>query len=160
MDPLAEAGYYVVSVDMPGWGKSQPWEDGSLSSGMAEEAVVAILDGLNQESATLMGKSWGGGIALELALDFPQRVNQLVLTAPAFRDLTRLKTLSQPVLLAWAKDDPVIPVQNAAEFESAVPDIEVTIYDHGGHSAASKNAPDFSLRVIRFLKKHSRGSYV
>jgi pimeloyl-ACP methyl ester carboxylesterase len=125
---------------------------------MAEEAVLAILDGLNRESAILMGKSWGGGIALELSLNYPQKVNKLVLTAPAFRDLSRLQTLSQPVLLAWAKDDPVIPVQYAAEFENAIPDIEVIIYDQGGHSAASKNAPDFSQQAIRFLKKQDRES--
>jgi pimeloyl-ACP methyl ester carboxylesterase len=158
MQPLAEAGYYVISVDMPGWGKSQSWVDGPLSNGMAEEAVLAILDGLNRDSAILMGKSWGGGIALELAVDFPLRVSELVLTAPAFRELPRLQTLSQPVLLAWAKDDPVIPVLYAAEFENAIPDIEVIIYDQGGHSAAARNAPDFSQQAIRFLKEQDRES--
>jgi len=152
MQPLGSAGFLVVSVDMPGWGKSQAWKAGPLSQGMAIDAVLAILAGMKQTSATIMGKSWGGGIALELALGFPQRVKKLVLTAPAFSDLTRLQTLSQPVLLAWAKDDPVIPVQYATKFESAIPDIEVIIYDRGGHSAASNNASDFSQRAIRFLR--------
>lgn len=159
MQPLATAGFYIVSVDMPGWGKSQSWEDSPLSSERAVEVVLAILDSMNRPTATLMGKSWGGGIALEFALDFPERVNKLVLTAPAFRDTTRLQTLIQPVLLAWAMDDPVIPVKYAAEFEDAVPDIEVTIYKDGGHSAATKNASDFAQRAIRFLKGQAQGTF-
>jgi len=153
MAPLAEAGLRVVSVDMPGWGQSVPVEPGRLTSVQAVEVVKELLDGLGVKQATLMGKSWGGGVALALALDQPERVNKLLLTAPAFRRLEALAELRQPVLLAWAEDDPVIPYAYAEKFLTIIPDVQLVSYGSGGHSAAPKNADDFAPRVIRFLNE-------
>lgn len=153
MEPLAEAGHRVVCVDMPGWGRSQAWSDGPLSARDGVEAVLAVLDGLMVESAVLMGKSWGGGLALTAALDHPTRVERLVLTAPAYRELNRLCELRQPVLLTWAEDDPVIPYRYATAYIEAVPRIELVTYPTGGHSAGPKNAEDFAPRILEFLRK-------
>lgn len=151
MAPLATAGFRVISVDMPGWGRSTRSEPGPLKGEQAQSAVLAILDGLGAETVALMGKSWGGGIALSLALSRPKRVQKLILTAPAFRELDRLAELDQPVLLVWAKDDPVIPYDNAARFLAALPGAQLVTYETGGHSAAPKNAADFAPKAVRFL---------
>ena len=151
LEPLSEAGYYAVSVDMPGWGKSALWGDGPLSSREAMEAVLTILEKLEKVSCILMGKSWGGGIALHFALTYPTHVSKLILTAPAYRHMEALDRLSQPVLIAWSEDDPVIPVKYAAEFEAIIPNAELTTYAFGGHSAAQKNAEDFTSRILQFL---------
>lgn len=152
MDPLAQAGYRVVSVDMPGWGQSPALAAGKVSGDEAVRVVLALLDGLEAEKATLMGKSWGGGVALQVALDHPQRVERLILTAPAFRDFSRLGQLQAPVLLAWAEDDPVIPIENAQKYIQNVPEIEVVTYESGGHSAAPKNVEEFAPKAIQFLQ--------
>lgn len=161
MAPLAEAGFWVVSVDMPGWGQSVPASPEPLRGERAVTAVLAILDVLKEksesggahEAAVLMGKSWGGGVAISLALDHPQHVSKLILTAPAFRKFDRLRHLSQPVLLAWAEDDPVIPYKYARRFTAAVPHIRLQTYATGGHSAAPKNATHFAPQAIEFLKQ-------
>lgn len=152
MEPLAQAGYRVVSVDMPGWGQSPALAAGKVSGDEAVRVVLALLDGLEAEKATLMGKSWGGGVALQVALDHPQRVERLILTAPAFRDFSRLGQLQAPVLLAWAEDDPVIPIENAQKYIQNVPEIEVVTYESGGHSAAPKNVEEFAPKAIQFLQ--------
>ena len=149
--PLADAGFRAVSVDMPGWGRSVA-ASGPLRAQQAVDVVLALLDGLEVETATLMGKSWGGGVALKTALDHPQRVAKLILTAPAFRDFGRLAEVQQPVLLAWAEDDSVIPIHFAQEYVERVPTIELVTYETGGHSAAPKNAEDFAPKVIEFLR--------
>ncbi|MBE2198245.1 MAG: alpha/beta fold hydrolase [Anaerolinea sp.] len=158
LPPLADAGFYVVSVDMPGWGQSvpakpEPLTNGALSNGRYLDAVLAILDGLTSGQTILMGKSWGGGLAINLALTYPQRVSKLILTAPAFRELERLAQLAQPTLLAWAEDDPVIPFSYAAQFAAAIPNCQLATYPTGGHSAAQKNAADFAPRAIEFLRE-------
>lgn len=150
--PLAAAGFNVVSVDMPGWGQSPSPGGGALQTAAAVATVVALLDGLGKGSAALMGKSWGGGIALQVALAYPQRVDKLILTAPAFREIARLPEIACPVLLAWAEDDPVIPLRYAGAFVDGLPDVEFVSYPTGGHSAAPKNAGDFAPRAIRFLQ--------
>ena len=152
MEPLALGGYRVVCVDMPGWGQSDAWHDGAIDDDEAISAVFAILDAENASQAALMGKSWGGGIAIKAALSRPDRISRLVLTAPAYREPKRLGELQQPLLLAWAEDDPVIPIRYADYYVREVPQVELVTYETGGHSAGPKNAEDFSQRVLKFLQ--------
>jgi pimeloyl-ACP methyl ester carboxylesterase len=149
MAPLAEAGYWVVSLDMPGWGQSVAQRP--LDNDDYVAVIIAILDKLGVETAVLLGKSWGGGIALEAALQYPERISHLILTAPARRNLDPLAELSQPVLLAWAEDDQVIPYKYAAAYVEKIPDIQLETYPTGGHSAAPKNVADFAPKAIKFL---------
>jgi pimeloyl-ACP methyl ester carboxylesterase len=155
MQPLAAAGYCVVSVDMPGWGASPPLDERPLSGARAAALVFAIMDGLAKETAVLMGKSWGGGVAITAALDRPARVAALILTAPAFTAPERLPALAPPVLLAWAEDDPMIPFAQAEVYKTAVADLTFVPYPTGGHSAAPKNAADFAPRALAFLARHA-----
>ncbi|HFE66546.1 MAG TPA: alpha/beta hydrolase [Chloroflexi bacterium] len=150
--PLAEAGFWVVSVDMPGWGQSVLHKPQRLTKDTAVDAVIQIIDGLGAETAVLMGKSWGGGVALDTAVAHPGRISQLILTAPARRSLDDLADLTQPVLLAWAKDDPVIPYEYAQKYVQRIPHIQLETYETGGHSAAQKNADDFAPKAVAFLQ--------
>lgn len=156
IDPLGAAGFYVVSVDMPGWGASPPPKTGQMTNELAVKVVLALMDALDAGSATLLGKSWGGGVALQTALDYPERVDRLVLTAPAFRQLERLAEIQQPALLAWARDDTVIPIRYARQYESQLPHVELVTYEQGGHGAAENNAGDFVPRAIDFLRKKAQ----
>ncbi|MFO7664936.1 MAG: alpha/beta fold hydrolase [Chloroflexota bacterium] len=155
MEPLADAGFHVVSVDMPGWGQSPSLSDRPIERNDAHNSILAILTALGSEhDAVLMGKSWGGGLALDIALDFPQRVSKLILSAPAFSDFARLPALRQPLLLAWAEDDPVIPIQFAVHYQS-VPTLKNVTYATGGHNAATKNAGEFAPVAVTFLQESS-----
>lgn len=152
--PLGDAGLCAVSVDMPGWGDSAAIDHLPLMGERAVDVVRQIMDGLQKAEAVLMGKSWGGGVAINAALAYPQRIKKLILTAPAFRDFHRLADLQQPVLLVWAKDDPTIPYEYAAKFMDAIPNAELVTYETGGHSAAPKNAEDFAPRAIEFIESN------
>ena len=151
MAPLAEAGYWVVSLDMLGWGKSVAQRP--LDNDEHVAVIVAVLDELGVETAVLLGKSWGGGIALETALQYPTRVTHLILTAPARRNIDPLAELQQPVLMAWSEDDNVIPYKYAAYYVEKIPKIQLETYPTGGHSAAQGNASDFTPKAIRFLSE-------
>ncbi len=151
LGPLAAAGHYAVGVDMPGWGRSEPITPAPLDRRTALDAVLAILDVLRPGApAALLGKSWGGDLALGVALEHPERVSGLILTAPAFSDFARLPELRPPVLLVWAEDDPVIPIDFVERYR-IVPSLQLITYPDGGHSAAMANAADFAPRAIEFL---------
>ena len=151
LEPLGVAGFQAVSVDLPGWGRSPAVHSGPLSAAQAVETAIDLITGLEARQAVLMGKSWGGGVALHTALAHPGRVAKLILTAPAFRELDRLPEINQPVLLAWAQDDPVIPYRYAQEFTGRLPQVELVSYPTGGHSAAAQNAADFAPKALAFL---------
>lgn len=151
VEPLGTAGYRVISVDMPGWGDSPKWDKTAGKS-----AVVAILDTLGVAVAHgLLGKSWGGGVALDFGMNYPNRVQKLILTAPAFRgDPTTLHRLTQPVLMAWAENDQTIPYQFGTALASEIPNLQFETYALGGHEAAQYNWEDFAPKAITFLDKN------
>ena len=153
LEPLGKSGFLALSLDMPGWGQSSAWGDDQLTVSEAIQCLLMVADSLSKDRFVLMGKSWGGGVAIQTALDHPERVAGLILTAPAFLQFGRLGDISQPVLLAWAEDDPVIPVKYAENFRNSIPDVELVLYETGGHSAAQTNSADFATRAIRFLQQ-------
>lgn len=78
----AFTGLPVVWLDRPGLGWSGrpagPW------SPQREAGLIArFLDRMDIDAVTVVGHSWGGAIAMRLAIDHPQRVQGLVLLAPA-----------------------------------------------------------------------------
>lgn len=79
---LAEAGYRVVAVDLPGFGKS---DKGAYPYTMRFQADVLarLVRVLDLGPVVVVGHSMGGQIALTLALEHPELVDRLVLAAPA-----------------------------------------------------------------------------
>jgi pimeloyl-ACP methyl ester carboxylesterase len=76
---LAEA-CDVVAVDLPGHGASARLR-GDYSLGALAAAVRDVLDVLQVTSATVVGHSLGGGIAMQFMYQFPERCDRLVLVS-------------------------------------------------------------------------------
>lgn len=87
-----------LAVDLNGHGRS-PGE-GHLTLADHAADLVALLDALDIDQITLVGHSMGGGIALTLALAYPDRVARLVLVSTG----ARLKV--HPDILAKIESDP------------------------------------------------------
>ena len=73
--------YRNVVVDLPGWGGSSRATDKPLLF-HAAETIEAAMDVLGIDRAHLVGNSYGGGVAMRLAVTSPERVDRLVLMAP------------------------------------------------------------------------------
>lgn len=80
--PLTEwlPGRRLVMLDMPGTGGSRALRVPSRMSGYAR-LVVRVLDQLGIERTDVLGYSWGGALAQQLAHAAPGRVRALVLCA-------------------------------------------------------------------------------
>ncbi len=76
--PLAER-HRVIAIDLLGAGESEIPEQEDYSVAAQARRVKGLLELLGVERATLVGNSYGGGIALRLAQDWPERVDRLVL---------------------------------------------------------------------------------
>ena len=73
------AGHRIVVVDLLGYGRSDPPGARALTLHAHAQRVVGLLDALGIRSACIVGHDLGGGIAQELAINWPARVSQLVL---------------------------------------------------------------------------------
>ncbi len=79
---LAKSGYRVLALDLPGYGQSgRP--DAPYTPPWYADVVAGFMDGVGVERAVVLGHSMGGQVAMTLALEHPERVSGLVLSAPA-----------------------------------------------------------------------------
>src|SRR3954447_23274516 len=79
----ADAGYRAIAVDLPGFGRSElPVEKVSIS-GYGRWIDALLTEMSVREPVALVGNSMGGFIGAEVAIKFPQRVEQLVLVSAA-----------------------------------------------------------------------------
>lgn len=79
IDPLAER-HTVIAPDLLGHGHSAK-PRGDYSLGAYASGLRDLLVALGHERVTVVGHSLGGGVALQLAYQFPERCERLVLVA-------------------------------------------------------------------------------
>ena len=72
----------VIAPDLPGFGVSEMPRDRISISGYGK-VVDALIEHLGIERADVVGNSMGGFVASEVAIQFPQRVERLVLVSAA-----------------------------------------------------------------------------
>jgi pimeloyl-ACP methyl ester carboxylesterase len=77
------AGHFrTVALDLKGFGFSER-ADGDYSLGAQAALVREVMDRLDIETASVLGHSMGGAVAMRLALAYPQRVERLILASSA-----------------------------------------------------------------------------
>jgi pimeloyl-ACP methyl ester carboxylesterase len=81
--PSLSRHFRLLMVDQPGFGRSDKPEHDTPQHELTAGLLVALLDELGISKATPVGNSMGGAASLELALTYPDRVDQLILMAPA-----------------------------------------------------------------------------
>ncbi|HBX54641.1 alpha/beta fold hydrolase [Pseudomonas sp. UBA2684] len=69
----------VISLDLPGFGLTGPFPDGDYRIEHYSRFLAALLEQLQVPRVTLAGNSFGGQLAWQFAVDYPQRVERLVL---------------------------------------------------------------------------------
>ena len=83
--PLLAPSHRVVAPDQRGHGATTQAPSGYDWQSLAEDAV-GLLDLLGIDRAAVLGHSWGGHVASNLAARFPDRVSRLVLIDGGFQD--------------------------------------------------------------------------
>ncbi|MEU2176938.1 alpha/beta hydrolase [Nocardia sp. NPDC019219] len=73
------SSFDVIRLDLPGFGLTGPRADRDYTVRTFARTVAAFLDALGVPKASVVGNSLGGNIAWNFALDYPGRVDRLVL---------------------------------------------------------------------------------
>ncbi|WP_338179900.1 alpha/beta hydrolase [Jatrophihabitans sp.] len=81
IEPLAEAGFDVIVPDLRGFGESALGPDGRHDAPASSRDLEALVtDGLGHRRVVVAGGDFGGVIAQDFALRFPDCTERLVLT--------------------------------------------------------------------------------
>jgi 2-hydroxymuconate-semialdehyde hydrolase len=73
------AEFRLIAPDLAGFGYSEEPDDIEYSRECWLRQIVHFLDALSLEKVNLVGNSFGGSMALALAIAHPERVNKIVL---------------------------------------------------------------------------------
>lgn len=79
IDPLIDAGFRVLLINCPGWGKTETVVCAESRSDLNGRVVKAVIDQLGINKISLLGNSMGGHSAVAFALANPDNVDKLVL---------------------------------------------------------------------------------
>ena len=80
---ILQAKHRVIRVDLPGFGLTGSTPDGNYQMPVYSHFVVSLMDTLKVQRAVLAGNSLGGYVAWKTAVDYPDRVSQLILVDAA-----------------------------------------------------------------------------
>ena len=167
-------GLSVLIFDYPGFGKSE----GKVSEAGCYAATHAAYDWLAQqvpsEQIVLYGKSLGGGVMTELAVQKPHRALVLVksftsvpdmaqkqfpflparwLVRNQFNNLARIPQCPRPIFIAHGDCDSLIPLDHSRRLYAAAPEPKQFLLMPGcDHNDALPVA--FYLKLAEFLGKN------
>ncbi len=107
--PELKKYFRCIAIDLPGYGKS----DKKIHSGEVNfytEILNLFIQKLNLKKVTLCGHSMGGQISLSFVINFPDKIEKLILAAPAGfesfteEDIILFKKLISPEIIYKTTD--------------------------------------------------------
>jgi pimeloyl-ACP methyl ester carboxylesterase len=157
------SGIRLLCLDARAHGKTQPLGDpDALTFDVLGDDLVALLDHLDLDRAVVGGISMGAGVALNVAVRYPERVAGLVLSRPAWLDgpmppenVARFAVLARLLRAAGAASDRAHALSNAlAEFEAS--DIYCALLDSSPDTALSLRGQLTNERAVDAVARLER----
>ena len=141
--PALAAGHRVIAIDLVGHGGSEAPRDGAAyRSDLQAVAVHTALEALGVRHAVLVGHSMGGSVAAEVARQYPDLVDRVVVSdTPAADDLVSMPLLGR--MVCWPVVGPALD-----RFRGIETITEGTLQTG---FAAGYPVPDFAYRSLERL---------
>jgi pimeloyl-ACP methyl ester carboxylesterase len=71
---------------------------------------------------------------------------------PMKPDATKIRTITQPTLIIWGKEDQLISYANAALFKQDIRDSRVLVLDKVGHIPMEEAPNQVATAILEFIK--------
>jgi pimeloyl-ACP methyl ester carboxylesterase len=138
----------VLAPDLLGYGRSTRPAETPDYRGQAR-MLKDFADKLGVHKTGLMGSGWGGQVALEFALEWPESVTSVILVASAYdkEQLPRLQKLRRPTLIIYAEDDMVTPLKAGYLLRDAIGTSRLEVLDTVARD------PRYDFRMSHRLQK-------
>lgn len=152
LDVLAGAGFRVLALDLPGYGRSE------ISPLGPEVFLTEAMAALGIESAVVISPSMSGQYSFPLLIRSPEKVAAFVPVAPAGseRYLRLLKKVRVPTLVIWGEKDEIIPMQKSDALVASLEDAKRVILKDAGHPCYVDRPEEFHRELLAFLRSLPR----
>lgn len=144
---LADRGYHVLAIDLPGYGNSQS------PSVPREGFLLLLLEELNLQQLVVVSPSMSGGYSLPLMVSHPEKLSGFVAVAPVgiakYRE--QLKGVQVPTLAIWGSNDRIVPISDADLLVQLIPNTQKVILKDAGHACYMRATDEFHQSLIQFL---------
>lgn len=119
MVPHLAEHFQVITFDNRGVGQSDK-PAGPYTAQMLAADTAGLLDALDIEKAAIMGHSMGGFIAQAIALDFPEKVSELILCSTNFGGPNHVPITTEAMtVLSDTTSDPLTRFTNGLKVSTA-----------------------------------------
>lgn len=173
--------YQLVLLDNRGMGHSTS-NDVPFDTRLFADDVIALLNALHIDKASVLGYSMGSTITQELLLSYPQRVNKAIILAgstnganvaetfkgrvipdPVIRrqieaaalwktPLDRMAQIKNPLLLIVGTSDKVVGTDSSKTLATTIPGAWLVQYKNGSHGVMRELPEAVSQVVLTFLQ--------
>lgn len=146
IDELAASGYYVVALDLPGFGRSQ------TVNVERNDLLVSVMDELAIDKAIVVSPSMSGAFSFPLVIRATDRVVGFVPVAPGGIDanIRALRKVSVPTLIIWGENDQIIPLEKSDELAAAITDSRRVILSGASHPCYLDRPDEFHRELMAF----------
>lgn len=131
--PALKDKYRVIAYDRPGLGRSRARPDGAGTLAGQAEAALAVIEAEGLDKPVVVGHSFGGSVALRLALDHPEAISGLVLIGAPSHEW--------PGGIAWYYHWSAAPLIGPIFNRTAVPLVAPRALESGMESVFSPQTP-------------------
>lgn len=112
--PKLQNNYQILTIDLPGHGKSNPY-DGKLTMELIAENVKTILENHNIKNAHFLGHSMGGYVSLAILDLFPEIVKSITLLNSTAKEDSEQKKNDRLLAMKVFDLQPKVFIQAAIE---------------------------------------------
>ncbi|HEY9849631.1 MAG TPA: alpha/beta hydrolase [Leptolyngbyaceae cyanobacterium] len=151
---LAEKGYRVVAIDLPGFGNSE------RVTGSPAKVLLELIEQLKLNKPVLISPSMSGSYSLPFIVNYPDKLSGFVAVAPVaiMMFIEQLQGIQLPTLAIWGSNDKIVPVEIADELLKAMPKAEKIILENAGHACYMRATDRFHEHLVNFIDRISSES--
>ena len=149
IEAMANAGYRVVAIDMPGFGESPYCIMEQI------DVLYNVIKKLNIEKPVILGPSMGGRITLNFYFKHKDIPKGLILvgTVGVEENADRIKEINIPTLIVWGEKDDLAPIKHAHFLKENIPNSKLVVIKDGPHPCYLKDPDTFHKELINFLSE-------
>lgn len=148
---IAERGWRVVAVDLPGFGASE--RDALAPEALLTSLLPFLSHEVGLERPVVVAPSMSGRYALPFVAREPTSVAGLVAIAPVGipENAPALAGLALPTLVVWGAEDDLVPLSLADRLHELIPGSDVEILRGAGHACYLDQPEAFHAALLAFL---------